>query len=200
MNSPRHRLSSAALALTIGSASALSAQSVWTVDDSGGADFTDLQAAVDAASSGDVLLVAAGVYGNVAVLGKGLTILGDGAAPSVRQLVARDLPSGEELVLILPNTPRSAAAATAESIRRAIASRPVKIGEPTVPTLAITASVGVASYEPGSPFKEPAHLVKAADLAVYAAKRSGRNCVRVFSANKSAAPGANPTSPAGEAA
>lgn len=99
MNSPRLRLSSAALALTIGSASSLSAQNVWTVDDSGGADFTDLQAAVDAASSGDVLLVAAGVYGNVAVLGKGLTILGDGAAPSVRQLVARDLPPGEELVL-----------------------------------------------------------------------------------------------------
>jgi diguanylate cyclase (GGDEF)-like protein len=103
---------------------------------------------------------------------------------------------GEELVLILPGTPRAAAAAIAESIRRAIASRPVKIGEPTVPTLAITASVGVASYEPGSPFKEPAHLVKAADLAVYAAKRAGRNCVRVFSANKpaSGAPSSQPPS------
>ena len=105
MSAPCLRLSFAAFVISAGSALPLDAQSgpsignVWTVDDSGGADFSDLQPAVDAASSGDVLLVAAGVYGNVAVLGKGLTILGDGAVPSVRQLVARDLPAGEELVL-----------------------------------------------------------------------------------------------------
>jgi diguanylate cyclase (GGDEF)-like protein len=88
---------------------------------------------------------------------------------------------GEEMVLVLPATSRSTAAAVAESIRRAIASRPVACAGITLP---ITASIGVACYEPDGPFKEPAHLLKAADLSVYAAKRAGRNCVRVFAAPK----------------
>ncbi len=88
---------------------------------------------------------------------------------------------GEEMVLVLPATSRSTAAAVAESIRRAIAARPVVC---TGITLLITASIGVACYEPDGPFKEPAHLVKAADLSVYAAKRAGRNCVRVFAPPK----------------
>jgi len=45
----------------------------------------------------------------------------------------------------------------------------------------VTISIGVACYEPpASPLKAPAHLVKAADLAVYAAKHGGRNCVKIF--------------------
>ena len=34
----------------------------WNVDDSGGADFTSIQAAVDAAISGDTIYVYAGAY------------------------------------------------------------------------------------------------------------------------------------------
>jgi len=90
---------------------------------------------------------------------------------------------GEEMVLVLPATSRSTAAAVAESIRRAIASRPVPCMGIMLP---VTASIGVACYEPDGPFKEPAHLIKAADLSVYAAKRAGRNCVRVFAAAKAA--------------
>ena len=45
----------------------------------------------------------------------------------------------------------------------------------------ITASFGVACFEPGSPISQAAHLVRAADLALYNAKHSGRNCVKVFS-------------------
>ncbi|MGE5609683.1 MAG: hypothetical protein ACM359_10545, partial [Bacillota bacterium] len=44
----------------------------------------------------------------------------------------------------------------------------------------VTVSVGVATHERGGPFREPLHLVKAADLALYAAKGNGRNCVKVF--------------------
>ena len=84
---------------------------------------------------------------------------------------------GEEMTLVMPGTARATAAAIAESIRRAIAAKPILCGDRPVP---VTVSVGVATYEPKGPFREAAHLVKAADLAVYAAKHSGRNCVRVF--------------------
>jgi diguanylate cyclase (GGDEF)-like protein len=108
------------------------------------------------------------------VLGKLLS-----TATRTQDLAARY--GGEEMVLVLPATSRSTAAAVAESIRRAIAARPVAC---TGMSLPITASIGVACYEPDGPFKEPAHLLKAADLSVYAAKRAGRNCVRVFAPPK----------------
>ena len=108
-----------------------------------------------------------------------------GSAARAQDLAARF--GGEELALVLPGTSRATASAIAESIRRAIAARPVSVG-PT--NLAITASIGVACLEPGSPFREPAHLLKAADLAVYNAKRSGRNCVRVFTLPPAAKPAA----------
>ncbi len=88
---------------------------------------------------------------------------------------------GEEMVLVLPNTVRTTAAAIAESIRRAIASKPVPCAAMMLP---ITVSIGVASCEPGAPFNAPAQLLKAADMAVYAAKHAGRNCVRVFNPPK----------------
>ena len=56
------------------------AQTTWTVDDDGPADFTDIQLAVDAASDGDRILVREGTYSNVAIDGKGLTIQADGDA------------------------------------------------------------------------------------------------------------------------
>jgi diguanylate cyclase (GGDEF)-like protein len=92
---------------------------------------------------------------------------------------------GEELCLVLPDTPRAVAATVAESVRRAIAAKPIPIGNGSIK---VTASVGVATFEPGGVFREVAHLLKAADLSVYAAKRSGRNCVRVFTLPATVAP------------
>ena len=98
---------------------------------------------------------------------------------------------GEELVLVLPGTARATAAAIAESIRRAICAKPINVESGP---LSVSASIGVATYERGSPLKLPAHLLKAADLAVYAAKHAGRNCVRVFTmAAPKAAAAAAPT-------
>jgi two-component system, cell cycle response regulator len=91
---------------------------------------------------------------------------------------------GEEMSLVLPGTTRQTAAAIAETIRRAIAAKPINTGTTILP---ITASIGVATFEPGCPFTAPAHLLKAADLAVYNAKHSGRNCVKVFSLKPPAA-------------
>ena len=84
---------------------------------------------------------------------------------------------GEEMALVLPGMTRAQAAAYAEGIRKAIAARPVTFNKLQIP---VTASIGVALFEPGGPFREPAHLLKAADLSVYAAKHGGRNCVKVF--------------------
>lgn len=105
-----------------------------------------------------------------------------GTAARSQDLAARY--GGEEMVLVLPGTAKATAAAIAESIRRAICAKPIPIDNGTLP---VSASIGVATFEPGSLLKTPAHLVKAADMAVYAAKHSGRNCVRVFTMNAKAA-------------
>jgi hypothetical protein len=55
-------------------------QTQWLVDDSGGADFTSLQVAIDTVSAGDVLLIKPGNYGNV-VLNKRLRLLGEPPEP-----------------------------------------------------------------------------------------------------------------------
>jgi len=62
-------------------AGGLRAQTQWTVDDSGGADFTSLQVAIDTVSAGDVLRIKPGVYGDV-VLNKRLRLLGAPTEPS----------------------------------------------------------------------------------------------------------------------
>jgi diguanylate cyclase (GGDEF)-like protein len=85
---------------------------------------------------------------------------------------------GDELTLVLPGTGKSTAAAIAESIRRTVAAKPIQWEKQGV---SATVSVGVATLEAESPLKQAAHLLKAADLALYAAKHGGRNCVKVFS-------------------
>ncbi len=110
---------------------------------------------------------------------------GDAVLRQVSKLIrtaarAHDLAArygGEEMTLILPGTAKGTATAIAESIRRAIAAQPFVVGSLKLP---ITASIGVATYEPGGALRAPTHLIKAADLAVYAAKHGGRNCVKVF--------------------
>jgi diguanylate cyclase (GGDEF)-like protein len=97
------------------------------------------------------------------------------SAARTQDLAARY--GGEEMVLVLPGTQRPTAAAVAESIRRAIAAKPFPIGDTM---LSVTASIGVAAFDPAGPLRRPEHLLKAADSAVYAAKHAGRNCVRVF--------------------
>jgi two-component system cell cycle response regulator len=101
----------------------------------------------------------------------------------VLKTVARDQDlaaryGGEELALVLVDSTRATAAMIAETICRAVNAKPVRCRSAVLP---VTASIGVATLEPGGPLKSVAHLLKAADMAVYAAKHAGRNCVRVFS-------------------
>lgn len=114
-----------------------------------------------------------------------LRALGQLLASRVRRgdLAARY--GGEEFALVLLDTTRAQAAAVAEALRRLIAAKPVAHGPRQIP---FTTSIGVAAFEPGaSPFREPAQLIKAAELGVLAAKHGGRNCVRVFAPKTPAA-------------
>lgn len=81
---------------------------------------------------------------------------------------------GEEFVLLLPGTPVRIAAECAERLRLAFAALPVRFGEAT---LRATMSVGLACYPEHA--DDLVSLVRAADEALYAAKRGGRNRVEI---------------------
>jgi diguanylate cyclase (GGDEF)-like protein len=82
---------------------------------------------------------------------------------------------GEEFVLLLPSTPVEGARDVAERLRTLLESKPAALNDGTA--LAVTASFGVAAYP--APVAQRDRLVPAADAALYAAKRDGRNCVRL---------------------
>lgn len=81
---------------------------------------------------------------------------------------------GEEFALWLPHGRPGAAAALAETLRAAIAARPVYLSGTT--RLGVTASFGVAVGHGGASHWQ--RLFGAADAAMYRAKAEGRNCVR----------------------
>lgn len=74
---------------------------VHVVDASGGGDFTTLQAAVNAASDGDTLLVRSGSYSGFLLTGKGLSIVAErGAEPQIAADVRiQGVPAGRTVVL-----------------------------------------------------------------------------------------------------
>ncbi len=87
---------------------------------------------------------------------------------------------GEEFIIILPNTPSKEALEVAERIRRSVENEKVPIKHNNEKLdLNVTVSVGVASLGfHGNSFYE---LLQAADLALYEAKRNGKNQVRILS-------------------
>jgi diguanylate cyclase (GGDEF)-like protein len=79
---------------------------------------------------------------------------------------------GEEFLIVLPGCDAQAVAATAERIRKAISASPIDTSEGLI---AVTASMGTASARLGEFTAES--LVRAADEALYVAKRQGRDRV-----------------------
>jgi diguanylate cyclase (GGDEF)-like protein len=82
---------------------------------------------------------------------------------------------GEEFALLAPGLNRDGATELAERARTALAEEPVAIEDAMID---LTLSVGVAVLGPETHTADD--LLDAADEALYDAKRSGRNCVRVF--------------------
>jgi diguanylate cyclase (GGDEF)-like protein len=105
---------------------------------------------------------------------------------------------GDEFTIVMPQTIKAEAAMVAGRIRQAVEDRVFALENATAK---ITVSVGVAGY-PQDTATRPA-LVKAADDALYTAKQSGRNNVKLANrllvqlkvANASAAAGARAATP-----
>lgn len=91
-------------------------------------------------------------------------------------LVARY--GGEEFSLVLPHTDSAAARQMAEAVRQAIEA--LVIPHEQSPAGRVTISIGVATLADGSDYGVEG-LLRAADQALYRAKRAGRNQVRAAS-------------------
>jgi diguanylate cyclase (GGDEF)-like protein len=89
----------------------------------------------------------------------------------VGQLFARV--GGEEFAVLLSGIDLQGAYALAEQIRRAVEATPFSFDGNRIP---VTLSLGVAERQPSD--QAPQQLYERADARLYAAKGSGRNCVR----------------------
>ena len=81
---------------------------------------------------------------------------------------------GEEFILALPETDRASAYALAERLRKAIEKERFTVSTSPTP-IGVTMSMGIACYPDDA--IDMKTLVHEADVAVYHAKLSGRNCV-----------------------
>lgn len=91
-------------------------------------------------------------------------------------LVARY--GGEEFIAILPSTDTDTAVSIAERIRETVSMEPMPVvGGQKLPN--ITCSLGVSTFPVFANNKS--NLIKTADIALYKAKKSGKNCVKVYS-------------------
>jgi two-component system, cell cycle response regulator len=81
---------------------------------------------------------------------------------------------GEEVVIVVPDTPLDGARAVAERIRERVEATPFVVhrGQRALP---VTVSIGVAAREPSD--TSAPDLLRRADEALYEAKRDGRNRV-----------------------
>lgn len=112
-------------------------------------------------------------------------LFGDKVLKSLADLVKSSLRStdifarygGEEFIILFPRTSLEEAYTKVESIKNKISEALVKDG---LVTSFVTASFGVACFPRNA--KTESELIRMADDALYSAKASGRNCVRVSNA------------------
>jgi len=82
---------------------------------------------------------------------------------------------GEEFTVVLPDAGRTAATDFAEALQAAV--RALGIRNPASARGGLTVSIGVASKDDGT--ADATSLLREADIALYEAKRSGRDCIVV---------------------
>ena len=92
---------------------------------------------------------------------------------------------GDELAILLPSCSREAAVRRARHFLEAIRAAPLELPDGTL--LAVSVSLGVAHVDVGSTGLD--ELYRAADEALYKAKRQGRGLVAVATPRELAAPG-----------
>lgn len=85
---------------------------------------------------------------------------------------------GEEFVIVLPNTNADGANSVAERMRQMVEKTVFVTNGRRIP---LTISIGVAALVPNDS-QSPESVLHKADNALYEAKRSGRNCVKIASA------------------
>lgn len=90
---------------------------------------------------------------------------------------------GEEFLVVLPDCGLAEAAALAERLRAGLEAEEIRPAD--APPVSLTSSFGVAAADPSEPLSAEA-LVRAADHALYRAKRRGRNRVEVAEPEPSA--------------
>jgi two-component system cell cycle response regulator len=93
---------------------------------------------------------------------------------SIRGIDLASRYGGEEFVVVMPETDTAVAAIVAERIRRRMAGEPFPIRHGSV-AVHVTISIGIASLSEAD--DTAARILKRADLALYRAKRDGRNRV-----------------------
>ena len=95
---------------------------------------------------------------------------------NIRQVDFMGRYGGEELSIVLTDTPGEQALFAAERIRQAIESKVIKVYDEN---LKVTISIGVANFSSDIP--DVKTIVERADKALYTAKETGRNKVCVYS-------------------
>ncbi len=95
---------------------------------------------------------------------------------SVRNIDSVARFGGEEFCIILPNSNRALALKIANKLNKSICSLSLR-GSSNQPLGKLSISIGISGF-PETPAK---NLIDAADIALYMAKQTGRNCSIVFS-------------------
>ncbi|HKV51547.1 MAG TPA: sensor domain-containing diguanylate cyclase [Gemmatimonadaceae bacterium] len=109
---------------------------------------------------------------------KVLAAVAAGAKRAIRNIDLCTRYGGEELAILLPQTPMERAREVAERLRRTFEAARLEVDGHLI---AVTASFGVASF-PTSTGRHDS-LFSSADKALYEAKRAGRNCVKCAAEN-----------------